>query len=56
MDKFKLPPNTMVSLCQFLIHVDDSLDIIKDLVYPVELKGITPPMNITLHRKRSGMT
>ena len=46
----------MVSSCQFLLHADDRLDTHECLVYPVELKGITPPMNITLHRKRSGMT
>ena len=45
-----------MSLCQFLIHADDSPDTCEYLIYPIEVKGITPPMNITIHRKRSGMT
>ena len=44
----------MVSSCQFVIHTDDSPDISEYLVYPVEIKGITPPLNIIIHRKRSG--
>ena len=44
----------MVSSCQFIIHADDSLDTCKYLIYPIEVKGITPPMNITIHRNRSG--
>ena len=55
-DKFGSSSTMSMSSCQFLIHADNSPDTYEHLVYPIEMKGITPPMNITIHRRRSGMT
>ena len=55
-DMFGSCPSSQLPSCQFLIHTDNCPDTLEYLVYPVEVKGITPLMNITIHRKRSGIT
>ena len=52
-DKFGSSLSSQLPSCQFLIHTDDSPDTFEHLVYPFEVKGITPLMNIIIHRKKS---